>query len=49
MKATSIPNHEYEIMTEPGFKNFNGIVSHVNCRIDKTDSGPAFEWNKIIL
>lgn len=39
----------YEIMTEPGFKGFSGIVSHVNCRIDKTDIGPAFDWNKIII
>jgi len=38
----------YEIMTEPVFKSFNGIVSHVNCRIDKVDIGPAFDWNKII-
>jgi N-acetylmuramoyl-L-alanine amidase len=38
----------YEIMTDAGFKDFSGIVSHVNCRIDKTDIGPAFDWNKII-
>lgn len=38
----------YEIMTDEGFKNFSGIVSHVNCRVDKTDIGPAFDWNKII-
>ncbi|HCY42100.1 MAG TPA: hypothetical protein DHV48_12215 [Prolixibacteraceae bacterium] len=38
----------YEIMTEPGFKNFSGIVTHVNCRTDKTDIGPAFEWEKVI-
>ncbi len=38
----------YEIMTDEGFTNFTGIASHVNCRNDKTDIGPAFEWNKII-
>jgi N-acetylmuramoyl-L-alanine amidase len=38
----------YEVMTEIGFKNFTGVVSHVNCRKDKVDIGPAFDWNKII-
>lgn len=38
----------YEIMTDAGFKNFSGIVSHVNCRTDKTDIGPAFDWAKVI-
>jgi N-acetylmuramoyl-L-alanine amidase len=38
----------YEIMTDTSFKNFSGIVSHVNCRIDKTDIGPAFDWNTVI-
>jgi len=38
----------YEVMTEDGFRNFTGIVSHVNCRKDKVDIGPAFEWAKIM-
>lgn len=38
----------HEIMSEPGFKGFSGIVSHVNCRSDKTDIGPAFDWDKVI-
>ena len=38
----------YEIMTDVGFQNFTGIVSHINCRVDKTDIGPAFNWDKII-
>lgn len=38
----------YEIMTEAGFKSYTGIVSHVNCRKDKADIGPAFDWNKIM-
>ena len=38
----------YEIMTEAGFRDFNGIVSHANCRADKADIGPAFDWNKVI-
>lgn len=38
----------YEIMTVAGFTNFTGIVTHVNCRIDKTDIGPAFDWKKVI-
>ena len=37
----------HEIMTEAGFTNYTGIVSHVNCRKDKVDIGPAFDWNKI--
>ena len=27
---------------------YNGIVSHANCRADKADIGPAFDWNKVI-
>jgi N-acetyl-anhydromuramyl-L-alanine amidase AmpD/lysophospholipase L1-like esterase len=28
--------------------NFNGIVSHINYRVDgKWDIGPAFDWNKV--
>lgn len=38
----------YEIMTDAGFKSFTGIVTHVNCRTDKTDIGPAFDWGKVI-
>jgi N-acetylmuramoyl-L-alanine amidase len=38
----------YAIMTEDAFKSFTGIVTHVNCRSDKVDIGPAFDWNKII-
>ncbi len=38
----------YAIMTDTSFKNFVGIASHVNCRPDKVDIGPAFQWNKIM-
>lgn len=38
----------YAIMTAESFKNYTGIVSHVNCRTDKVDIGSAFDWNKII-
>jgi N-acetyl-anhydromuramyl-L-alanine amidase AmpD len=38
----------YEIMTELGFVGFTGIVTHVNCRKDKVDIGPAFDWNRVI-
>lgn len=38
----------YSVMTEEGFQNYSGIVSHVNCRKDKVDIGPAFNWNKLI-
>jgi len=38
----------FAVMTEDGFRNYTGIVSHVNCRKDKVDIGPAFDWNKIM-
>ncbi len=38
----------YSIMTDADFIKFKGILSHVNCRKDKTDIGPAFDWNKLI-
>lgn len=43
-------NHEkrYNVLTESEFVNYKGIVSHVNCRNDKTDIGPAFDWNRVI-
>jgi N-acetylmuramoyl-L-alanine amidase len=37
----------YDVMTDAGFAAYTGIVSHVNCRTDKVDIGPAFDWNKI--
>jgi N-acetylmuramoyl-L-alanine amidase len=27
--------------------NFDGIVSHINYRDDKTDIGPAFDWSRV--
>ena len=41
-------SERYEIMTDAGFKSFTGIVTHVNCRTDKVDIGPAFDWGKVI-
>jgi N-acetylmuramoyl-L-alanine amidase len=38
----------YNVLTEQEFTNFKGIVSHVNCRTDKVDIGPAFDWNKVM-
>jgi N-acetylmuramoyl-L-alanine amidase len=38
----------YNIMTTVDFTNFKGILSHVNCRADKTDIGPAFDWARVI-
>lgn len=38
----------YDVMTDTAFKNYTGIVSHVNCRTSKVDIGPAFDWNKVI-
>lgn len=38
----------FDTLSADEFKNFKGIVSHVNCRTDKVDIGPAFDWNRII-
>jgi len=38
----------YEAMSDAAFKSFTGIVTHVNCRKDKVDIGPAFDWNRVI-
>jgi N-acetylmuramoyl-L-alanine amidase len=38
----------YNTMTANEFTKFKGVVSHVNCRADKCDIGPAFDWNKLI-
>lgn len=37
----------YNVLTAPKFTGFSGIATHVNCRTDKTDIGPAFEWGRI--
>ena len=38
----------YNIMTATDFTKFKGIVTHVNCRTDKTDIGSAFDWQRVI-
>jgi N-acetylmuramoyl-L-alanine amidase len=38
----------YNKLSENTFVHFSGIASHVNCRGDKTDIGPGFDWNKVI-
>jgi N-acetylmuramoyl-L-alanine amidase len=38
----------YKLLSESSFVGFKGIASHVNCRLDKTDIGPAFDWDKVI-
>lgn len=35
-------------ITTPAVLNISGIVSHVNYRVDKTDIGPAFNWDQLI-
>jgi len=42
-------SQRYEIMTDTGFRNFTGIATHVNCRTQKVDIGPAFDWKKVLL
>lgn len=38
----------FNLLSENSFVDFSGVASHVNCRGDKTDIGPAFEWDKVI-
>lgn len=38
----------FDIMTANNFTRFSGIASHVNCRSDKCDIGPAFDWQRVI-
>ncbi len=38
----------YNTLPQNDFVNFNGIVSHVNCRTDKVDIGHAFDWDRVI-
>lgn len=38
----------YNIMSANDFTNFNGVVTHVNCRTDKTDIGSAFDWQRVL-
>lgn len=46
---TFVPEAQrYQTMSASDFVSFRGIVSHVNCRTDKVDIGPAFDWNRII-
>jgi N-acetylmuramoyl-L-alanine amidase len=47
-KIFQLEADRYEIMTADGFRSFSGVVSHVSCRRDKTDIGPAFDWDRIV-
>jgi N-acetylmuramoyl-L-alanine amidase len=47
-KAFVAEAKRYNVFTAQEFTNYTGIVSHVNCRTDKVDIGPAFDWNRII-
>ncbi len=38
----------YNTLTQSEFVNFDGIVSHVNCRTDKVDIGQTFDWDRVI-
>lgn len=38
----------HNIMTAAEFTGFSGIATHVNCRTDKVDIGPAFDWDRVI-
>ncbi|MDI9861844.1 N-acetylmuramoyl-L-alanine amidase [Flectobacillus roseus] len=34
------------LMSDADFAAFSGIATHTNCRQDKTDIGPAFDWQR---
>lgn len=36
------------IMTAAEFTAYSGIATHVNCRTDKVDIGPAFDWATVM-
>lgn len=38
----------FNTLSHQEFSTLTGIVSHVNCRSDKSDIGPAFDWNTVI-
>ena len=40
--------NRFNTIADAAFIAFSGIASHVNCRKDKTDIGPAFDWNRVI-
>lgn len=40
---TTILNTSFTLDLEK-FKTFSGVVSHHHCRLDKTDTSPAFSW-----
>lgn len=42
------PPERREIFDPTFFSKFNGIVSHQNFRSDKTDVGPAFQWDRLV-
>ena len=48
LKSFKAEPGRYEVMTDDAFRSYTGIVSHVNCRKDKVDIGPAFDWNRVI-
>lgn len=41
-------SRRFQTLTATEFTSFSGIVSHVNCRTDKVDIGPAFDWQRLI-
>lgn len=44
LPAAERPN----VLSAARFTGFSGIASHVNCRTDKNDIGPVFEWDRLI-
>jgi N-acetylmuramoyl-L-alanine amidase len=36
------------ILTEQQWKDYHGVLAHYHIQLNKTDPGPAFDWDKVI-
>lgn len=36
------------VLTEEEWKQFHGVLGHYHVQLNKTDPGPAFDWQKVI-
>jgi N-acetyl-anhydromuramyl-L-alanine amidase AmpD len=36
------------ILREDELKNYQGVLGHYHIQVNKTDPGPAFDWEKVI-
>lgn len=36
------------VLSEEDWKNFHGVLGHYHVQLNKTDPGPAFDWEKVV-